>query len=139
MADESLKGSHLDEVELSERARAGVKASGDWVMESMNKRIDSYGVTTGFGATSHRRTNEGGALHKELIRFLNGKIFGNGTESSHTLPHLATRAATGHRIETGFRLVTENEKKVVIVGGVWFLAAIGLQVTVKQASKPKLF
>lgn len=49
-------------------AKDRVDESANWVAERMAKGTDIYGVTTGFGATSHRRTQQGEELQKELIR-----------------------------------------------------------------------
>ena len=65
------RGDHV-RVALDEAvARGRVTRSADWVAENISRGTDTYGVTTGFGATSHRRTNKTADLQTELIRFLN--------------------------------------------------------------------
>ena len=57
-------------------ARHRVMESANWVADNISRGTDTYGVTTGFGATSHRRTNKAGDLQTELIRFLNAGVIG---------------------------------------------------------------
>ncbi|KAI6679700.1 hypothetical protein NL676_033581 [Syzygium grande] len=65
------------EVQLNEvAARDRVSRSADWVAENIACGRDIYGVTTGFGATSHRRTSKTSDLQTELIRFLNAGVIG---------------------------------------------------------------
>ncbi|KAL5572413.1 hypothetical protein UlMin_022010 [Ulmus minor] len=53
-------------------ARGRVAESANWVAENISRGTDTYGVTTGFGATSHRRTNKTVDLQTELIRLPSG-------------------------------------------------------------------
>ncbi|KGN66274.1 phenylalanine ammonia-lyase [Cucumis sativus] len=53
-----------------------VAESAKWVAEKVSSGIDIYGVTTGFGATSHLRTTKISDLQTELIRFLNAGVIG---------------------------------------------------------------
>ncbi|XP_054819407.1 phenylalanine ammonia-lyase class 3-like [Prosopis cineraria] len=87
-------------VVLSESARAGVKASSDWIIESVKSGTPIYGVTTGFGASSNKRTDQVAALQKEMVRFLNCAIFDKGKDIWHTLPQAASRAAMLVRVNT---------------------------------------
>lgn len=53
-------------------AKGRVDESSNWVLSKIMKGSDIYGVTTGFGATSHRRTQQGVELQRELIRSVPG-------------------------------------------------------------------
>ncbi|CAA7401285.1 unnamed protein product [Spirodela intermedia] len=57
-------------------ARDRVDRSAKWVADNIARGTDTYGVTTGFGATSHRRTKKVTDLQTELIRFLNAGVIG---------------------------------------------------------------
>ncbi|KAL4195904.1 hypothetical protein AMTRI_Chr04g243370 [Amborella trichopoda] len=63
---------HLDEP----TARARVAESSNWVRENIARGTHINGVTSGFGATSHSRTNKTTELQAELIRFLNVGVMG---------------------------------------------------------------
>lgn len=62
----------LDEVSAKER----VERRYQWVAKNDSRGTDTYGVTTGFGATSYRKTDNAADLQKELICFLNAGIMG---------------------------------------------------------------
>uniref|UniRef100_A0ACD5XY26 Uncharacterized protein n=1 Tax=Avena sativa TaxID=4498 RepID=A0ACD5XY26_AVESA len=85
-------------VELADEARSRVKTCSEWIVDSVVNGGDIYGVTTGFGGTSHRRTRDGHALQVELVRHLIAGIFGTGRE--HELPSEVSRASMLVRINT---------------------------------------
>ncbi|XP_010261982.1 PREDICTED: phenylalanine ammonia-lyase-like [Nelumbo nucifera] len=76
-------------------ARDRVAKSANWVAENIARGTDTYGVTTGFGATSHRRTNKTTDLQTELIRFLNAGVIGK-----ESLPASYAKAAMLVRTNT---------------------------------------
>eukprot|EP01018_Ginkgo_biloba_P030740 Gb_10949 [translate_table: standard] len=78
-------------------AKYGVEESSNWVVKHMSRGTDTYGVTTGFGSTSHRRTDQGMELQKELIRFLNAGLV---NVDVNVLPEETTRAAMLVRTNT---------------------------------------
>nr|WDY61286.1 phenylalanine ammonia-lyase [Passiflora edulis f. flavicarpa] len=82
---------HLDEAVARDRVAESVK----WVAEKISRGTDTYGVTTGFGATSHRRTTKTADLQTELIRFLNAGVVGK-----ESLPTSYAKAAMLVRTNT---------------------------------------
>ncbi|MCO5587011.1 hypothetical protein L7F22_040956 [Adiantum nelumboides] len=87
-------------VELDEaEAKSRVDESSNWVLNNILKGTDTYGVTTGFGATSHRRTNQAVDLQKELIRFLNAGVIGRDIDGC-SLPIKYAKAAMLVRTNT---------------------------------------
>jgi phenylalanine ammonia-lyase len=83
----------------SANAKSRVDESSNWVLTKIMNGGDIYGVTTGFGATSHRRTQQGVELQRELIRFLNAGVVGRPGKGN-TLPASTTRAAMLVRTNT---------------------------------------
>ncbi|XVF88850.1 hypothetical protein PTKIN_Ptkin19aG0083900 [Pterospermum kingtungense] len=81
----------LDEATALER----VVKSANWVADNISRGTDTYGVTTGFGATSHRRTTKTSDLQTELIRFLNAGVIGK-----ESLPLSYSKAAMLVRANT---------------------------------------
>ena len=89
------RGDHVKVVLDEAAARGRVTRSADWVAENSSRGTDTYGVTTGFGSTSHRRTNKTADLQAELIRFLNAGVIGK-----ETLPASFSKAAMLVRVNT---------------------------------------
>ncbi|KAA8523288.1 hypothetical protein F0562_009711 [Nyssa sinensis] len=85
-------------------ARDRVTKSANWVADNISRGTDTYGVTTGFGATSHRRTNKTGDLQTELIRFLNAGVIGkDNLPSSYSKAAMLVRTNTLMQGYSGIR------------------------------------
>ncbi|KAG6551148.1 hypothetical protein Mapa_007383 [Marchantia paleacea] len=71
-------------------AKDRIDGSSEWVLQNMRKATVTYGVNTGFGATSHPRSDHGVDLQRELIL----------KDASNILPASSTRAAKMVRTDT---------------------------------------
>nr|DAD49067.1 TPA_asm: hypothetical protein HUJ06_019004 [Nelumbo nucifera] len=76
-------------------ARDRVTKSANWIAHTIARGTDTLGVTAGFGAASHRRTNKTTGLQTELIRFLNTGVIGK-----ENLPSSYAKAAILVRTNT---------------------------------------
>jgi phenylalanine ammonia-lyase len=91
---------NLDEAAARER----VAKSANWVADNISRGTDTYGVTTGFGATSHRRTSKTTDLQTELIRFLNAGVIGKESlPSTYSKVAMLVRANTLMQGYSGIR------------------------------------
>lgn len=85
-------------------ARDRVARSANWVADNISRGTDTYGVTTGFGATSHRRTSKTTDLQTELIRFLNAGVIGReNLPSSYSKVAMLVRTNTLMQGYSGIR------------------------------------
>lgn len=85
-------------------AHERVDRSAAWVTDQVSKGVDIYGVTTGFGATSYRRTHDGHGLQNEFIRFLNAGVMGKECLStSYTKAAMLVRVNTLMQGYSGIR------------------------------------
>ncbi|OMO91721.1 Aromatic amino acid lyase [Corchorus olitorius] len=83
-------------VELDEAiARDRVAKSVNWVSDNISRGTAIYGVTTGVGSTSHRRTTKTSDLQTELIRVMNAGVIGK-----ESLPSSYSKAAMLVRTNT---------------------------------------
>eukprot|EP01018_Ginkgo_biloba_P036872 Gb_04830 [translate_table: standard] len=94
-------------VVLEDKCRGRVEQCSSWVQQKAKDGADIYGVTTGFGACSSKRTNQLSLLQESLIRCLLAGAFmrpsSASTSSTGELATSTTRCAMLLRINSFMR------------------------------------